>query len=63
MSSISADEAPLPGVQPEEILRAFYAEVEPGKQNLEKAIRQVLKEVDYLLLKDKPCYLDYQLQV
>ena len=46
VSSISADEAPLPGVQPEEILRAFYAEVEPGKQNLEKAIRQVLKEVE-----------------
>ena len=46
MSGTSADEAPLPGVQPEEILRTFYAIVEPGKQNLEKAIRQVLKEVE-----------------
>ncbi|MDA8532035.1 protein kinase [bacterium] len=46
MSATSVEEAPLPGVQPEDILRTFYAVVEPGKQNLEKAIRQVLKEVD-----------------
>jgi predicted Ser/Thr protein kinase len=46
MTADGGEEAPPVGVKPEEILRAFYREVDPNRPNLEKAIRQVANEVE-----------------